>query len=241
MRKKIRKFLDAQAFAPSLILGLFVNPFYFSRRFLFKEISNFASNVSGGSLLDVGCGTKPYRHLFSVEKYDGLEYSEENLGRKNHADYVYDGHRFPFPDKSYETVICCEVFEEVFNPDEFLSEIHRTLKTGGVFLLTVPFIWDEQEQPMDFARYTSFGLDFLLSKHGFEIISHKKTGANISVFFQLWNEWIFKKISPDCIAKKIIANIFFTLSNLVGTMVSKIFPKNCDMYLNNIIVARRKI
>ena len=238
-KSKIRAFLDGQAFNPSPFIGMFFNPFYFSRRFLFKQVSDFAKTLSGGKLLDVGCGTKPYRRLFNVDRYDGLEYSEEHLGRREYADFIYDGHKFPFQDMSYDTVICNEVFEEVFNPDEFLDEIYRVLKVGGVCFMTVPFAWDEQEQPMDFARYTSFGLRSLMERHSFEIVSQSKTGADLSVLFQLGNEWVFKKFTRGGIVSKLITNVFFSINNVVGSILAKLLPGNADFYLNNIVIARR--
>jgi len=37
-------------------------------------------------------------------------------------------------------------------------------------LMTAPFVWDEHSQPYNYARYSSFGLKFILEKHGFEIL-----------------------------------------------------------------------
>ena len=54
--------------------------------------------------------------------------------------------------------MCNQVLEHVFNPDDFVREIARVLKPGGALLLTVPFVWNEHEQPYDYARYSSFGL-----------------------------------------------------------------------------------
>jgi len=42
-------------------------------------------------------------------------------------------------------------------------------------LLSVPFVWNEHEQPLDYGRYSSFGIISLLQSSGFEIIAHKKT------------------------------------------------------------------
>jgi len=87
--------------------------------------------------------------------------------------------------------LCNQVLEHVFNPDAFLSEIYRVLKRDGKLLLTVPFVWDEHEQPSDYARYSSFGLKALLEKNGFRIIQHERIGADASILFQLINAYLY--------------------------------------------------
>ena len=61
-----------------------------------------------------------------------------------------------------------------------------------MFLMTVPFVWDEHEQPYDYARYSSFGLKHILSENGFEVIKHLKSNNGLEVIFQLINAYIFK-------------------------------------------------
>jgi len=221
-------------------LGLFINPFYFARKGLYKHISELAIQISGGKLLDVGCGTKPYKKLFNVEQYDGLEYSSEEYGASKNAEYFYDGNKFPFDNENYDNVISNEVLEHVFNPDEFLSEINRVLKINGKFLLTAPFVWDEHEPPYDFARYTSFGIKYLLEKHGFEIIEFRKSVNNLGVIFQLLNDYIYKKlIKRNKLKHRLIVNALCSVFNILGIILIKITPKNDDLYLDNIILAKK--
>ena len=64
---KLKKIYLKEQFNPS-ILGLFINPYYFSRISLYKAIKSASGNLDG-SLLDIGCGNKPYEQLFNVESY----------------------------------------------------------------------------------------------------------------------------------------------------------------------------
>jgi hypothetical protein len=59
MRQVIRRILLKQNFFPNWI-GIFVNPFYFARAGLAKAVTRHAARLSG-RLLDVGCGSMPYR------------------------------------------------------------------------------------------------------------------------------------------------------------------------------------
>jgi len=47
--------------------------------------------------------------------------------------------RLPYPDQSFELVLCCEVIEHLtMSPVHMLSEIHRVLKDNGLLILTTP-------------------------------------------------------------------------------------------------------
>jgi SAM-dependent methyltransferase len=219
--------------------GLFVNPFYIARRGLYRGIADLANELSGDSVLDLGCGSKPYRKLFTHSNYTGMELDTEQNRAAGHAEFFYDGNSFPFNDAGYDNVLCNQVLEHVFNPDEFLAEIFRVLKPGGQLLLTVPFVWDEHEQPFDFARYSSFGLRHLLKRAGFEVKELRKSNQDLSTIFQLFNAYWFKVSQnwPSAL-REIFTVTFMALITLSG-MVSKLLPDNPDLFMDLIVLAEK--
>ncbi|MDB4178061.1 class I SAM-dependent methyltransferase [Gammaproteobacteria bacterium] len=237
---KIKKIHQKEQINPSF-LGMFVNPFYFARKGLYDGMLEFSPLLSG-SILDIGCGDKPYKDLFvNVNNYIGLEIDDRRNREMSLADYFYDGKEFPFENKSYDGILSNQVFEHIFNPNEFLKEVNRVLKQDGLFLITVPFVWDEHEQPYDYARYSSFGIKHVLNKHGFEIVKNIKTNNGIGTIAQLLNTYIFKTINT----KNGYINIILTILlmspiNILGTVFAKLTPKNNDLYLDNIVLARKK-
>ena len=199
----------------------------------------FAPALSG-RLLDVGCGSKPYKTLFHVDDYIGLELDSDESRKRGYAEHFYDGVVFPFSDDFFDCVLCNQVLEHVFNPPEFLSEINRVLKLGGRLLLTAPFVWDEHEQPNDYARYSSYGLKALMNRYNFKVLKQKKSCADASVIFQMINAYLFKIINP--FPKWI--RLFLTITiiaaiNIIGVMISKVLPNNNDLYLDNIILLEK--
>jgi SAM-dependent methyltransferase len=50
-----------------------------------------------------------------------------------------DIHKMPFPDDSFETVLCNHVLEHVTDDIQAMQEIARVLKPGGLAILQVPF------------------------------------------------------------------------------------------------------
>lgn len=230
--------MQQEQFEPK-IFALFFNPFYFARKGLYENISMLSKYIKGDTL-DIGCGQKPYEKLFNSSEYIGLELDLPENRRSKKADYFYDGNTFPFQDNEFDSVIANEVFEHIFNPDDFLNEIRRVLKPAGTLLMTVPFVWDEHEQPFDYARYSSFGLKHLLKKSGFEVIECRKSINDIRVIFQLLNCYIYKKT----VTKNVFINLFTTFFlispfTILGELLSKILPKNDDLYLDNIILFKK--
>jgi len=237
-KTKFRKYIDKQEFNPD-IAGLFINPFYFARRGLYKNIKELSKFIKG-KVLDVGCGQKPYEELFKCEQYIGLEYDSPQNRQIKKADFFYEGKMFPFEDKEFDSAVMNEVLEHVFNPDEFITELNRVLKDNANLLLTVPFVWDEHEQPYDYARYSSFGIKHLLEKHGFEILEFRKSVSNVGVIFQLINDYIYKLIINK--GKKWefwFTNILTSPFNITGIILSSVMPKSSDLYLDNIVLAKK--
>lgn len=234
-----------EAFRPRWY-SVFFNASYFIRLLLYKSIKKNAPNLHG-TLMDFGCGNKPYQSLFTnVSTYIGVDYETE-VSKKNQyfsADVHYDGKTIPFENNHFDSVFSSEVMEHIFNPDEILAEINRVLKPGGHFLFTCPFFWQEHEQPFDFARYTSFALKHLMDKHGFEIVSYEKTGSYLECIIQSIVVYLYFMIPhKPKILERVLFLIFITPLLLVGILLSKILPakiKRSDLYMNNVMLARKR-
>lgn len=139
--------------------------------YLVRAVKEHSASMKG-RVLDIGCGTKPYRELIeqNCEAYIGLDKTSSPHGLKN-ADVVGDAQNLPFRDESFDWVVSFQVMEHLAEPQIFLSEAFRVLKRDGYMLITTPFMWGEHEQPNDYYRYTRFGLKHLSEKAGFKVIS----------------------------------------------------------------------
>ena len=231
-------YVEDRKFNP-MFSGIFINPFYFARKGLRENIKLFAPKISG-KILDVGCGTKPYKDLFLYEKYDGLEIDTPKTRKTGKAEYFYDGNIFPFENSVYDGVLCNQVLEHIFEPDIFLQELSRVLKKDGLLLLTVPFIWDEHDQPYDYSRYSSFGISHILIKNKFNILEQRKSVNNIIVPFQMISEYIYKETqSKSLYVNLAVSIILISPINIIGLFLSYILPVNNDLYLDNIILAKK--
>jgi len=225
--------------------SIFFHASYFIRRGLYRSIYRLAPLLKG-KVLDFGCGSKPYKHLFkNATSYTGLDIEISGHSHENEQiDVYYDGRHIPFEDNSFDHVFSTEVFEHVFNIDEILPEINRVLKSGGYLLITCPFACPEHEKPYDYARYTSFGIKHLLEKHGFSVKEQIKTGnffeANAQLRMYYINYFLPKK-------PRFVYIIFFQLFLLpvilCTRLISKIMPKifkRTDLYHSNVLLAEKK-
>ncbi len=132
-----------------------------------------------GVVLDVGCGTMPYRSVLDqkVTRYDSLDLKAQVPGVTYEAD-VQDMR--VVPDAAYDSVICLEVLEHVPDPFRALAEIRRILRPGGVLVLSVPHLSRIHEAPQDFYRFTNYGLAAMFQRSGFEVVRIERRGGLMS-------------------------------------------------------------
>lgn len=194
-----------------------------------------------GRLLDVGCGTKPYRSLFiRVNEYLGLEFDTPENRETKLADLYYDGYTFPVADASVDTVLCNQVLEHVFNPERFLAEIFRVLRPGGVLILTVPFLWPEHEQPYDCLRYTSFGLKDRLEGARFSLERQSKLTREGGALFALMAERINTMLRPTPLPARLVGRaLLIAPISLVGWLLDAIASNETELYLDNFVICRK--
>jgi SAM-dependent methyltransferase len=136
-----------------------------------------------GSVLDVGAGEAPWReYLGDAARYTGIDVERaDDFGmRRDPAIVYYDGKVMPFPDGSFDHVLCVEVLEHVGDPRAFAAELARVLRPGGTLLMTVPWSARLHHLPHDFHRFTRFGLEALLRSAGFVDVAIEERGNDVA-------------------------------------------------------------
>jgi SAM-dependent methyltransferase len=236
----LNKIIKKEKFNP-FIIGFFINHNFLIRKSIFKAIKTNAKQLQG-NLLDFGCGSKPYKNLFqNVNSYTGIDYKMEGReDKQNEVDVYYDGKTIPFDNSHFDSLLCTEVLEHVFNIDEVLKEFNRILKIKGKALITTPFMWEEHEMPYDFARYTTPALLHLYEKNGFKIIENKKTGNYIEVIYQFKLNYIKNILPKNEKIRFVFLFPFIVFYNLFGLIFSFILPTDKTAYFNNIFILEKE-
>ena len=112
----------------------------------------------GDRILDLGCGEGRHVHAF-YNGYDvhavGLDLSHKDIKvarekvelfsedqptweNRSSGFSVGDATKLPFPDNSFDKIVCSEVLEHIPDYQSVLKEINRLLKPGGMFVASVP-------------------------------------------------------------------------------------------------------
>jgi SAM-dependent methyltransferase len=142
-------------------------------------------------ILDVGCGEKVYAGLFSKAQYVGFDYTAE----KRNVDLVADATRIPFPDSSFDLVICSEVLEHVYRSDLAIAELKRVTKPGGWLYLSTPFLFPIHNARYDFYRYTH--LFYAEAFRGSEFLAFRDANVAWSIPLVLVNRVLHQLVRSD--------------------------------------------
>ncbi|MEY2701669.1 MAG: hypothetical protein RLY43_302 [Bacteroidota bacterium] len=228
MIKRIKnKIIEDNFFRPSWY-SIFINPYFINRHSLFKEIKKFSKEINTGtSILDVGCGIKPYRKIFQTEKYTGIDI--ETGGHSNEAKFVdqyYDGENIPFDNNSFDYLICTQVLEHAEEPEKVFKECARVLKPNGKMFISMPFTYPEHEIPFDFQRFTQYKYIKLAKENTLVIENIIKTTGFFGTFGQLLTIFLFEGITfKSTILKTILSLIFFMPIQAISLLLDFICNK----------------
>lgn len=117
-----------------------------------RAVEELLDTVINGQVLDVGCGTGDLAP-FVVRKgatYTGVDLSAKMIERANlnHAVLAQGGkatfqiadcENLPFPATKFDVVTAVALIEYLPDPTRFLQGVHKVIKPGGYFLITVPY------------------------------------------------------------------------------------------------------
>jgi SAM-dependent methyltransferase len=136
-----------------------------------RQLKKYAFTHFRGSLIDIGCGRKPYQKLMApyVEKHIGVDHID-TLHSQSEVDLIGTAYEIPVKNQSFDSAICTAVLEHLEEPELALRECYRVLKLEGIAIYSVPFIWHLHEEPRDFYRFSKYGLKYLFEKVGFEVL-----------------------------------------------------------------------
>jgi ubiquinone/menaquinone biosynthesis C-methylase UbiE len=149
-------------------------------RLIFQALEAELPDWREKEIADVGCGTGAIlSRLGNPEKNVGIDLAPEAISfcRQRGLDNVQQGdiHALPFPDASFDAVICSSVLyhQWVSDVEGAIGEMHRVLRPGGTLLINVPafpFLHSAHDEAvMTARRFRKWEIRQLLQKQDFQI------------------------------------------------------------------------
>ncbi|MEO8590671.1 MAG: class I SAM-dependent methyltransferase [Flavobacteriales bacterium] len=165
-----------------------------------------------GHVLDCGCGPVPYHMLYAPRTTAStcIDWSQ-NPDVLNLLDQVVDiNGPLPFPDNSFDSVLCSDVIAHIKRPWELIKELTRVLKPGGRLVITTPFIYWMAEYPHEYYHPTRFALEDISSSVGLEVIHMESYGGRSDVLMDTLNKFMHSGFSNR------LFMILMKLANMTG-------------------------
>ena len=153
------------------------------------------------TLLDVGAASGIFPDLARQQGYDaaGIEPSEylvkeaeERYGLQLFKGTIED-YLNRYPDYTFSVITLLDIIEHVVEPEPFMQRVDDLLEDEGVLVIVTPDInsfaarllgrrwWHYRIAHINFFNRES--LEYLLTKHHYEILSRKKYVWNFSLFY----------------------------------------------------------
>jgi SAM-dependent methyltransferase len=140
------------------------DPAYHQHRQLLHALAEESGRLVAATVLDVGCGAKPYRRFFAGP-YVGVDRG----GEHGAPDVLAAAEELPLRSGAVDVVLSTQILEHVEDPARSLAEFHRVIRPGGTLLLSTHGVWIHHPDPHDYWRWTEEGLRRLVESQGFTI------------------------------------------------------------------------
>jgi SAM-dependent methyltransferase len=218
---------------------------YLHVRYLVRDLAAALHGLEheARDVLDVFCGARPYDDLVPPgARIVGIDIEGNPYGV---ADVVTDEF-LPFPDESFDLVMCIQALYYLPDPARAVREIRRVLRRGGTALVSVPLVWEYDRS----------------------VLTHRFTGPQLAALFEDWDdvavaenggravawatlsgllanlvEWhVPKRLTIDRLVKPLFALVYLTINGLglLGDRIERRYARSeRTLPMNLLVVARR--
>ena len=177
-------------------------------RWLREEAARAHLELGTYRLLDVGCGTMPYKPIFGrhAATYVGVDPVDNPLAELKGS--VED---LPVDDRSFDVILCNQVLEHCDNPMRAVAELHRVTAPGGRVLVSTHGVMAYHPSPTDYWRWTHAGLEKLFVENGawasVRVTPASGTTACLGMMVSMYLDLAFNRLHVRGLAGPLVAGI----------------------------------
>lgn len=190
-------------------------------------------------VLDVWCGTRPYEHLLPPgARCTGLDVEGNPYGVAD----VVSNELVPFPDASFDLVMCIQAFQYMPDPVHAVAEFGRVLRPGGSAVVSLVFGYEYDPANSFEGRYTEHQLRALFA--GWEDVEVREDGGRTTTWTVLTSSLLhgLEQRSGNG-GRRLVGPLFrgaYATLNGVGLALARIEPRNrrAVFPMNLTVVAR---
>lgn len=192
------------------------------------------------SVLDIGCGVKPYfPHFAPITKdYVGLD---AEPGPQ--VDVVAPAEELPFADNSFDAVLATQVLEHVQDPARVVREVHRVLMPGGLAILSTHGTAVYHPCPNDLWRWTQEGLAKLIRDNGeWTELDLQPAGGTAACFGHLLGFYVAAALRPRSLTplRKACSALINAIFGTLDRVVPLHYPRRHTLIANFLVLAQKK-
>jgi SAM-dependent methyltransferase len=190
------------------------SPTYAVRAPLATWLRAEAEQANGKSILDAGCGDKPYYPFFAerASEYVGVD--------ANHpaADLHGSLESLPVKDASFDVVLCTQVLEHADDPAQVVRELRRVVKPGGRVLASTHGIQVYHPDPVDLWRWTHEGLRRLFAENAewssLTVTPSAGTTASVGMIVGLYVDLLARRVRLGPVGRRVVAALNATCASV---------------------------
>jgi len=165
-----------------------------NRIILYELIKRYSKFIKG-DVLDIGAGPKDrYSELFKYNNYTKIDLDDKT------GAVVVDARHTGYPDEHFDSFVCFQVLEHIYDYQRAIKEMYRILKKGGCGMISVPMVNELHEEPNDFWRFTKYSLQHDFEEQGFKIMFLDRMGGFYATIAMLISRY-YRNSMADFIAK----------------------------------------
>jgi SAM-dependent methyltransferase len=189
-------------------------PDYLILRFLVLHLENVLGQIRHpvDDVLDLWCGTQPYRDLVPPHR----RYVAMDIDDRYGTPDVISDEFLPFPDASFDLILFTEAFHYLTDPRAAVEELARVLRPRGTLVLTVPLVWEYDRR----------------------IVERRYTGPQLAELFADWDDvWVLENggyaVAWATVTGRIMRGIDQAVPSLARRLLRPLFA--AAVYVMNIV------